>query len=519
MSNKALNKTPEWSALEAHQKKIQGDHIRAYFKNDPKRFDKCSLGLDGLLLDYSKHKLHDDTLPLLVDLAKARGVEEWRDKMFAGEILNASEKRAVLHVALRGSVDPALEVDGENVAGFVSDTLSQVQALSEEIRNNPNITDVINIGIGGSDLGPRMIYKALLPHKDGPNLHFISNIDGRAIEQRLKGLKPENTALIITSKSFATLETITNAETIKGWFLDALSADVFAERLFAISTNIEAATAFGVPEHHILPLRDWIGGRFSLWSAVGLSTAAAIGFDGFKALLDGAKAMDQHFKTAPMEQNMPIIMGMIGVWYRNFWDYSAKAILPYSHDLRDLHKYLQQLDMESNGKGVDRDGAPVEAETGPIIFGEAGTNAQHAFMQLLHQGPDIIPADFILVAKPEHPYKDHHDKLLANALAQSKALMDGKASANAPHKAFEGNRPSSSIVLDRLDPYNLGMLLALYEHVIFVQGVIWGINSFDQWGVELGKVLAKTIQNELKNQNSDTLDSSTEGLLKAISTH
>ena len=517
MSNNSLTKMPEWSALSAHQRELKEDHIKDYFEQDAARFEKFHLTLNGLLFDYSKHKLRDETVPMLCALAKARGLEEMRGKMFGGERLNASENRAVLHTALRGSTDPSLEIDGENISEFVETTLEQVKTLSEEIRKNPKITDVINIGIGGSDLGPRTVYKALLPHADGPNLHFISNIDGRALESRLNGLRPENTALIITSKSFVTLETITNAETVKKWFLTALDEEALSERLFAISTNIEAATDFGVQQEHILPLRDWVGGRFSLWSAVGLSIATAIGFKEFKALLDGAKAMDEHFKNAPFEKNIPVIMGMIGIWYRNFWNYPAKAILPYSHDLRDLPKYLQQLDMESNGKGVDLEGEAVETASGPVIFGEAGTNAQHAFMQLLHQGPEIIPADFILVKTPEHPYENHHKKLLANALAQSKALMEGKTSKNEPHKAFEGNRPSSSLVLEKLDAYNLGMLLALYEHVIFVQGVIWGINSFDQWGVELGKVLAKSIQNELKTPNSDNMDSSTQGLLKALS--
>ncbi len=512
-----LTETPEWVALELHKQDLENTSISGFFAKDPKRFDTFSLRCDGLLFDFSKHKLNDKTISLLCDLAKARDIEGWRARMLAGADINGSEGRAVLHCALRGSTKTKIKIEGESVPQFVEDTLKTIKRISEDIRKNPKITDVINIGIGGSDLGPRMVYKAMRAFADGPRVHFISNVDGRALLNRLEGLKPENTALIITSKTFTTLETLTNAHTSKDWFLERLNKSELAERFFAVTTNIEAATKFGVPENHILPLRNWIGGRFSLWSAVGLSTAVGIGFKGFKSLLDGGKAMDLHFQKMPLEKNIPVVMAMIGVWYRNFWGYNAKAILPYSHDLRDLPKYLQQLDMESNGKTIDREGNLVGAETGPILFGEAGTNAQHAFMQLLHQGSEIIPADFILVAKASHDLEDHNIKLLSNALAQSQALMEGKRSKKEPQKNFDGNRPSSSLLLDKLDPYHLGMLIAVYEHVIFVQGVIWGINSFDQWGVELGKVLAKPLIKDFKSPKSiEKLDGSTRGLLNAL---
>ena len=517
MSNNSPTQTPEWSALCDHQKTLKDVSIRTLFENDSNRFERFSVSLDGFLFDFSKHHCTSETLEHLCAFARTQDLEGKRDQMFSGGILNVSERRAVLHPALRGSIEDDVEVGGENVSAFVEDTLLKIKSLSDKIRGDKSITDVINIGIGGSDLGPRMVYKALAALNDGPKVHFVSNIDARALLHRLRGLKPENTAIIITSKTFTTLETLTNANSLKDWMLKELDETAFSERLYAISSNIEAANDFGVKSEHILPMRDWIGGRFSLWSAVGLSLAVAFGFSNFQKLLEGARDMDTHFKDEPLERNAPVISALLGVWYRNFYGYAAKAILPYAHDLRDLPKYLQQLDMESNGKGVSRDDEVLDYATGSVIFGEAGTNAQHAFMQLLHQSAEVVPADFIVIAEPSHEHHDHHRKLVANAFAQSKALMEGKACPEEPHKHFEGNRPSSTLLLKKLDAYHVGMLISFYEHVVFTQGILWNINSFDQWGVELGKVLAEEIATGFDGQNSENnQDSSTQGLIKAL---
>lgn len=518
MSNKPgyspVHKRPEWIALREHRKHLSSVYMRDLFANDPQRFEKFSLHIPGLLLDYSKHKITDPVMADLVDLARACNVEEMRDYMFNGEAVNVSEGRAVLHTALRGSCRDALEIDGENVAGFVADTLKRMQTIVKRIRDDQHITHVVNIGIGGSDLGPRMAYKALRPFEDGPHVSFLSNIDGSALHQRLLGLKPEHTLFIISSKSFSTAETLSNARAAKEWLLQHLPPDALDKHMLAVTANSAAARDFGITTENILPMRPWIGGRYSLWSAVGLPIAIACGFAHFRALLDGAHAMDTHFKTAPLAQNMPVILALLGIWYRNFWDYPAQAILPYSHDLRELPIYMQQLDMESNGKGVDIDGHALGVQSGPVVFGEAGTNAQHTFMQLLHQSPEIIPADFIMTASVNHPYDHHHKQLLAHALAQSQALMEGRENKTEPHRNFPGNRPSSSIVLDTLDAYHLGMLLALYEHKIFVQGIIWGINSFDQWGVELGKTHAGALIDCFENgKKIHGVDASTAGLL------
>ncbi|MEM7650929.1 MAG: glucose-6-phosphate isomerase [Pseudomonadota bacterium] len=518
MSNNAQHKSQDsanaWESLKTHQRELADTHIKDFFDEDAQRFKNMSLSLPGLLFDYSKHKINDDTLPALIALAKACDVEGQRDRMFLGEVINTTENRPVLHIALRGSCEDTLEIDGENVSDFVQESLKQIQSLSDEVRNNSAIKDVVNIGIGGSDLGPRTVYKALKPLSDGPNVHYISNIDGSTLDQRLQNFKAASTLFIISSKTFTTLETMTNAHTVKAWLTESLGEERATEHFIAVTSNPKAAQNFGVAEERTLPMRDWIGGRYSLWSGIGLSIAISNGFDEFSALLKGAKAMDTHFKAAPLHENMPVILAMLGIWYRNFWNYPALAILPYSHDLRDLPTYLQQLDMESNGKSVDVNGEAVQIDTGPVIFGEAGTNAQHAFMQLLHQGTEIIPADFVLVAEPTCALKDHHTKLLANALAQSKALMEGHQNTQEPHRNFEGNRPSSTLVLDRLDGFHLGMLLALYEHKTFVQGVIWGLNSFDQWGVELGKSntheIIEALENNKENKN---LDPSTAGLM------
>ena len=513
-TNPPLTALSEWRALIDHKATLEGEHIKDLFAADPARFDNMHVDLDGLVFDYSRHKATDKTVSLLCDLAKARGFESLRKNMVSGAAINASEHRSVLHMALRGSVDENLDIDGVNVSHFVNGVLGHMQMLAELVSAQKHITTVINIGIGGSDLGPRMVYKALRPFRNDIDVHFVSNIDGRALDSALDGLSPENTLFVITSKTFTTLETLTNARTAKTWFLENSAGQDFADHVLAVTMNEKAAKDFGVLQENILNLKDWVGGRFSLWGAVGISLVLAYGFENFSKLLAGAKAMDSHFLNAPLEKNIPVIMGLLGVWYRNFWHYPSKAILPYAHDLRDLPKYLQQLDMESNGKSVDRDGTPVCTSTGSVIFGEAGTNSQHAFMQLLHQGTEIIPADFVVIANAEHEHETHHQKLISNALAQSKALMEGReATEGESYRAFAGNRPSSTLLLKRLDPFHLGMLIALYEHVVFVQGAIWGINSFDQWGVELGKDLAKHI--DAKTQSEDN-DPSTIGLINKI---
>lgn len=507
MSNKALTSLPAWQALSDHKDSLSGVHMRDLFARDVQRFACFSLNLKGLLFDYSKHILTNETKESLTALARARDVEGQRDAMIAGERINVSENRAVLHMALRGSCDGDVAVDGENVSQFVAQTLQQMQTLSEDIRANENITDVVNIGIGGSDLGPRMVCKALKPFADGPNVHFISNVDASAITQLLKKLTPENTVFIIASKTFTTQETLANAQIARAWLVKALGEDELGPHLVAVSANTDAAQDFGVDAARILPMRDWIGGRYSLWGAIGLPIAIAFGFEAFENLLKGARDMDTHFLNTPLEDNIPVIMALLGVWYRNFCGAHAQAILPYAHDLRDFPVFMQQMDMESNGKAG-------EVRTGPVVFGESGTNCQHTFMQLLHQSGEMAPADFIVFARPQHKDKASHEKLLAHALAQSKALMEGQENTSEPFKNFPGNRPSSTLVFDTLDAYHLGMLVALYEHKVFVQGAIWGINSFDQWGVELGKSNADAILQALENDYKTTgTDASTAGLL------
>jgi len=508
---------PAWQDLTAHYDAIKNQKISHFFDSDKKRFDSFHIRCGGLLFDYSKHLASQDTMALLMALAEARDLQGQRERMFNGEVLNTSEDRAVLHMALRGSCPKSLMIDGENVAGFVNTTKAQIKEISTDIRGREDITDVINIGIGGSDLGPHMACRALRDHADGPRVHFLSNVDGHDIHALLKTMKPENTVFIIASKTFTTLETMTNARSAKAWITRAMGADAVAAHFYALSTNIAAANDFGIATDNILPLRDWVGGRYSVWGAIGLSLAVAIGFDGFQSFLDGAHAMDTHFMDAPLDQNIPVIMGLLGVWYNNFCGYQAHCLAAYAQDLALFSPYIQQLDMESNGKRVTRDGERVYYATGPVIFGEPGTNGQHAFFQLLHQGTQIIPTDFIGVIQPTHDLDAHHHALLGNMLAQSQALMEGKQSEAEPHRHFDGNRPSSTLLLDRLDPYHLGMLMALYEHKVFVQGALWGINSFDQWGVELGKVLAGPITDALQSGTlADGFDGSTQSLITEI---
>ena len=507
MSNDLTN-SAAWKKLQAHSAAMKNTQMRDLFAADAQRFDKFSLQAEGLLLDYSKHVVTEETIKLLLDLARECGLESRRDAMFSGDAINTSEGRAVLHVALRGSTKD-IQVDDESVSDFVKNALAKIKAVTESVRGG-KFADVVHIGIGGSDLGPQMVCEALTPLADGPRVHFVSNIDGAHITQTLKNLKPETTAFIIASKTFTTLETMANARAAKEW-------SGKTQNFIAVTANDAEARKFGISDDNILPLREWIGGRYSLWSAIGLPIAISCGFENFEKLLAGAHAGDQHFLNAPLEKNLPVIMALLGVWYRNFRGASAHAILPYAKNLHCLPVYIRQLDMESNGKHVDVNGKAVNYATAPVIFGEPGTNAQHAFFQFLHQGTDIVPCDFIAAVKPGHALKGHHDKLLANALAQTKALMEGDQSAQEPFRKFEGNRPSSMILMDIIAPLTLGMLLSVYEHKTFVQGAIWNVNSFDQWGVELGKKLALNIAEALEsNKEIKSAESSTPGLLRHI---
>ena len=527
--------------LEQHFVKARQRNMRKLFEQDPDRFQKFSLQFEDILLDYSKNLITADTMELLLQLAKASKVESWRDRMFHGEKINDTEHRAVLHVALRNRSDRAITIDGEDVMPAVRGVLAHMSEFAERVRSGKwkgytgkRITDVVNVGIGGSDLGPKMVYQALKPYRhEAMRAHFISNIDGAHTEEILGQLDPETTLFIVSSKTFTTQETITNAGTARSWFLAKAGDEAHIARHFvAVSTNRKAVIEFGIDPDNMFEFWDWVGGRYSLWSAIGLSIMLLVGEDNFAALLEGAHAMDSHFATAPLAQNMPVILAMLGVWYNNFFGAETHAILPYDHYLRSLPMYLQQADMESNGKSVDRDGHHVNYNTGPIVWGATGINGQHAFYQLIHQGTKLIPADFIASARTHSRLKSQHDIMMSNFFAQSEALMRGRTleetveairesgiDVNAvrdrlPRMVFEGNHPSNTILLTTLTPYSLGSLIALYEHKIFVQGVVWNLNSFDQWGVELGKQLAKKILAEIDAGDATAAhDSSTSNLI------
>lgn len=536
----ALTKSSAWKALKQHRKSFESVTMRQLFVDDPDRFDKFSLLLGSILFDYSKNRITEETVKLLVGLAKETKVEEMRQKMFSGEKINCTEKRAVLHTALRNRSNKPVLVDGEDVMPSVNAVLKKMKAFAEEIIDGKwrgfsgkPITDVVNIGIGGSDLGPVMVTEALKPYKTRLNVHFVSNVDGTHIVETLKPLDPETTLFIVASKTFTTQETMTNAESAKAWFLEtAGDPAAVAKHFVALSTNKEKVEAFGIDSANMFEFWDWVGGRYSLWSAIGLSIVLSIGFENFEELLAGAFEVDQHFQNEPLEKNIPVLMALLSVWYNNFWDADSQAILPYDQYMHRFAAYFQQGDMESNGKGIDRDNHFVDYSTGPIIWGEPGTNGQHAFYQLIHQGTKLIPCDFLAPAKSQNPIGDHHPKLLANFLAQTEALMKGKTLEEAseelrksglsedevnrlaPSKVFEGNRPTNSFFFEKLTPKTLGSLIALYEHKIFVQGVIWNINSFDQMGVELGKQLAGVVLPELQNDKTiQSHDSSTNGLI------
>jgi glucose-6-phosphate isomerase len=532
-----IDETDEWRALVAHQRDVAGRHLRDLFAEDPKRGESFTAEAADLHLDYSKHRITADTVPLLAALARRAGVEERRDAMFAGERINVTEHRAVLHTALRSPSDIHIEVDGTNVVSAVHNMLFRMGAFAEEVRSGrwrghtgSRIRTVVNIGIGGSDLGPAMAYRALASYSDRRlGFRFVSNVDGLDVLDALAGLDPAETLFIISSKTFTTLETMTNARSARDWLLRSLGDEAAVARHFvAVSTNAEAVTGFGIDAANMFGFWDWVGGRYSLDSAIGLSLMIAIGSDGFRQLLAGMHAVDEHFLTAPIEANVPMLMGLLGLWYVNFFGAASTAVLPYAQELARFPAYLQQLDMESNGKSVTLDGEPVSWATGPIVWGEPGTNGQHAFYQLLHQGTPLVPADFIGFVEPTEELAPHHDLLTANLFAQPEALAFGRTldevlaegvdPALAPHRVFAGNRPSSMILAPRLTPSVLGQLIAVYEHKVFTQGAVWGINSFDQWGVELGKQLATRIADELTASGpvdpSAHHDSSTAALIR-----
>ncbi|WML89110.1 glucose-6-phosphate isomerase [Thiothrix lacustris] len=519
-------------ALQHHYQTLRTVHMRELFAADPERFEHFSLQVGDILLDYSKNRITAETLQLLTQLAEVADVAGWRDSMFQGDKINNTEQRAVLHTALRNQSNTPVRVDGEDVMPDVNAVIAQMSAFAERVRSGAwtgytgkAIVDVVNIGIGGSDLGPHMVYQALKTYRHSRlDMHYVSNVDGAHIKEKLETLDPETTLFIVASKTFTTQETMTNAAYARDWFLQhAGDAAHIARHFVAVSTNREAVTDFGIDPENMFGFWDWVGGRYSLWSAIGLSIVLAVGADNFRRLLGGAHEMDTHFREAPFERNMPVIMALLGVWYSNFFGAATQAILPYDHYLRSLPLYLQQADMESNGKSVDRDGHNVDYETGPIIWGTSGINGQHAFYQLIHQGTRLIPADFIISATQPNGLHEQHDILMANFLAQTEALMHGRSleetisgGVSEPHapKVFAGNHPSNALLLDALTPHSLGMLIALYEHKIFVQGIIWNLNSFDQWGVELGKQLAKRIQPELNMTEAVTShDASTNGLI------
>jgi glucose-6-phosphate isomerase len=537
-----LTSLPVWQDLQSHFEQIGRQHMRDMFAADSRRFEKFSLRFEDILLDYSKNRISEETLKLLLRLARDCGVESRRDQMFAGEKINNTEGRAVLHTALRNRSDRPVWVDGEDVMPAVRSELDHVRVFSEEVRSGQwlgysgkQITDVVNIGIGGSDLGARMVCTALKPYRhDVLKVHFVSNVDGTHISEVLRELNPESTLFIVASKTFTTLETMANADTARNWLLKSVADEAAIARHFvAISTNARAVSAFGIDTRNMFRFWDWVGGRYSLWSVIGLPIALAIGMDAFEELLDGAHAMDVHFQTAPLEQNMPVILAMLGIWYINFFGTETQAVLPYDQYLNKLVDFLQQLDMESNGKSVRKGGQPVRYATGPVVWGSAGTNGQHAYYQLIHQGTRLIPCDFLAAAITHNPVGDHHRLLLANFFAQPEALMLGRTAEQArallqqsgmdevtlelrlPHMVFEGNRPSNVMLYRQLTPRTLGSLLAMYEHKVFVQGVIWDVDSFDQWGVELGKILAQQVLPELLGEPAlTTHDSSTDGLIR-----
>ena len=535
-----LTATAAWRALDAHFPHVASAHMRDLFADDPDRFERFSLRACGILLDYSKNRMTGETMRLLRDLARESSVTERARAMFAGARINETEDRAVLHALLRDSREaPACEVE-ESLRAGVEQGLAAMESVTEAVRSGRwrghaghRIADVVNIGIGGSDLGPQMVCRALAPHADGPHVHFVSNVDGAHLTSTLRGLDPARTLFVVASKTFTTVETMTNARAARRWLVDSLGDDAAVERHFvAASANRAAVIEFGIAPDGVFEFQDWVGGRFSLWSAIGLPIAISVGMTKFRELLAGAHAMDRHFRDAPLERNMPATLALLGVWYVNFFRAETHAVLAYDQRLDRFAAHLQQLDMESNGKRVTLESTAVDYATAPVVWGEPGTGGQHAFFQLLHQGTRLVPADFIVAARCDHALQEQHRLLVASCLAQTEALMlgrpedevragldsagvpDRRARSLVPHMTFDGNRPTCTLMIERLDPFTLGALLALYEHKVFVQGVIWRVNSFDQWGVELGKELAASIARELANPHDTRAhDPSTAGLV------
>ncbi|WP_282085615.1 glucose-6-phosphate isomerase [Aquimarina algiphila] len=531
--------TKAWEALKSHYETIKDTHLKDLFLEHPDRAQAFSIAWEDFYIDYSKNRIDQTTRALLLELAKEVKLEEAIHNYFGGGIINETENRAVLHTALRTPSTNTVTVDGKNIIPEVDTVKEKIKAFSNEIISGSRtgykgkaFTDIVNIGIGGSDLGPAMITESLAYYKNHLDVHFISNVDGDHVHQSLKNLDPETTLFVVVSKTFSTQETLSNATTARNWFTQHAPIEAVGKHFVAVSSNIENVTNFGIDSSNIFPLWDWVGGRFSLWSAVGLSISLSVGYEHFKALLAGAHEMDEHFKTTPFEKNIPVILGMLSIWYNNFFNAESEAIIPYSQYLHRLPAYLQQGIMESNGKSVDRNGEPVTYQTGTIIWGEPGTNAQHAFFQLIHQGTKLIPAEFIGFKNALFGDQDHQDKLMANFFAQTEALMNGKTKTEVskelsstslsqekieqllPFKIFAGNKPTTTILVNKLTPKSLGALVAMYEQRIFVQGVVWNIFSYDQWGVELGKQLASTILSEINTKQISEHDSSTNTLLK-----
>jgi len=540
MALKTINPThtKAWQKLTEHFEHIKNHHLKDWFNQDKERAEKFTIKWEDFYFDYSKNRVNSETMSLLKELTEEVDLSDAISKYFSGDNINQTENRAVLHTALRSSQKTELVHNGINIISEINEVKSKIESFTTSIIsgnkkgfNGDNFTDVVNIGIGGSDLGPAMIVDALQFYKNHLNTHFVSNIDGDHVNEVIKNLNPETTLFVIVSKTFTTQETLSNASTIRDWFLKTLPKEAVSKHFVAVSTNIEKVKSFGIDENNIFPMWNWVGGRFSLWSAVGLSISLSIGHSNFEKLLEGAHKMDNHFKKEPFESNIPIIMACLGIWYNNFFKFESEAVLPYSQYLNQFATYLQQAIMESNGKSVDRNGNKVNYQTGAIVWGEPGTNSQHAFFQLLHQGTKIIPADFIAFAKPLHGNKDHQDKLMSNFFAQTEALMNGKTKEQvmaefeeesidsnkkdllAGYKVFEGNRPTNTFLINKLTPESLGKLVALYEHKIFVQGVIWNIFSYDQFGVELGKQLAGNILNDFEKLSINNHDTSTLSLI------
>ncbi|GAA4275912.1 glucose-6-phosphate isomerase [Aquimarina mytili] len=531
--------TKAWEALKSHYENIKDTHLKDLFKNHENRAHLFSVQWKDFYVDYSKNRIDKTTKKLLLDLAKEVKLDEAIQSYFGGSIINETEERAVLHTALRVPSSHTIEIEGKNVIPEVDSVKEKIKGFSDQVISGSlkgytgkAFTDIVNIGIGGSDLGPAMITESLEFYKNHLNVHFISNVDGDHVHQNLKGLDPETTLFVVVSKTFSTQETLSNATTARNWFTQHASKEAVSKHFVAVSSNIPNVTNFGIAEENIFPLWDWVGGRFSLWSAVGLSISLSVGYENFEALLEGAHEMDEHFKNTSFEDNIPVILGMLSIWYNNFFEAESEAIIPYSQYLHRLPAYLQQGIMESNGKSVDRNGNPVAYQTGTIIWGEPGTNAQHAFFQLIHQGTKLIPAEFIGFKHSLFEDQDHQDKLMANFFAQTEALMNGKTEAEVveeltskklsqeklkqllPFKIFEGNKPTTTVLIDKLTPKSLGALVSMYEQRIFVQGVVWNIFSYDQWGVELGKQLATKILTEINNSQVSEHDSSTQKLLQ-----